>query len=371
LRTRQTSGRLDSFKTVQRYIIHNVVIPELLRGRLEFDGWEDAERLVYTNYDSQDKSDQAKAKRKDWGETCRKHGWAKMNSGETAMDDDKAIELLQRAAEQPERHTTQHAPRGRPAPSMKSRYVLNWGTRAYANCQGKTMEEIGTINLGLLKWLYGNHSSGRPSFDWRQFATSKHLVDAIAMAMALDDMAKDNRMFGSFTCAWVNGPPECLGPVAEREDEIDEDENEGGADSGAEKRLPPEQKEEWSKILRGVPNEYSASIADYDTWAEITITPRDRLSEYSRAASTGEDTSFKLAARSLKLRKLHVIDFARRFGFECPCAFHGWGCKTKWRRWCQTVRRIGGVDEDEVSAASVYVSRASVWLALAGWLAAV
>ena len=88
LRTRQTSGRLDSFKTVQRYIIHNVVIPELLRGRLEFDGWEDAERLVYTNYDSQDNSDQAKANRKDWGETCRKYGWAKMNSGETAMDDD-------------------------------------------------------------------------------------------------------------------------------------------------------------------------------------------------------------------------------------------------------------------------------------------
>ena len=132
--------------------MNDVLIRELQRGRTAFANSADVEAIVYNDY-----SDGASQKDKDFfWRVVAKNKWGKGSNTDTpVLTEEEKHFLLQQAAEHPERHATQHAPRGRPCSNI-SQYKMNWGGNAHQNCQGKTMEEVGSINPGLLKWLYGH-----------------------------------------------------------------------------------------------------------------------------------------------------------------------------------------------------------------------
>ena len=370
---------MDKYKTIQRYVISNVLIPNLQQGRTDFTNSADVEAIVYSDY-SDESSQENKAL---FWRLVSKNSWGKgSNTDSPHLTEEEQHFLLQKAAEHPERHATQHAPRGRP-PSKIPQYKLNWGADAYRNCQGKTMEEVGSINPGLLKWLYGHRpssssssssnsssssgsSSSHTPFSWDMFSSGRLAADAIAMAVSLDDLAQREVSFGSFTCAWAEGPPRCLGGCRDddgddgheepgaQEDEDEREERAAAGQGNSWGRLPVEQTQEWKKILAGDKNEYGVSIYNFKSWATASLLPRDRLAEYSQSASTGVATSFQPVVSSFKLRRLHVIDPAQRHGFEMPCAFHGFGCKTRFRRWSLHARRVSGMDEDDACGLAVY-----------------
>jgi hypothetical protein len=116
---------LDGWKTQQRYIIERVLIPEYQKGRTAFDGWEDAERLVYTNFSSESSTEE----KQHWGTTLKKRGWGK-KTDILGLSEAQLLELLEQAALHPERHAMQHAPRGRPR-NEPPQYKMNWGAAKY------------------------------------------------------------------------------------------------------------------------------------------------------------------------------------------------------------------------------------------------
>jgi hypothetical protein len=171
-----------------------------------------------------------------------------------------------------------------------------------------------------------------------------------------------------FTCSWANGPPRCIQEHgAEQRDavddvdeiDVDEEADEGGQHEESYlgegfSKLPSGLSAEWTRILKRAPNEYGAVLSDFSRWPSDVIVPRDHLVEAIQSAMTGKATSFAPAVQSMNLRPIHVCDPPLRYGFECPCAFHGFGCETKRRRWNQKLRRVGGLEADSASASGVY-----------------
>lgn len=378
-------GRWNRFDTARRKVIHHRALPRYQCGNLRYPGHALDHDMIHG------------AAVPTGAELVVFDKWARSIYVDPRVKDveDPAElrRLLECAASHASVHSVLRVPAHRPPAAEPLEYKLNWGEARYGAFQGKTLREIGELSASgvtFLQWVVS------PAFKWNQ--STNHLVMLASLNRLITNGVIFSKVSPAWKISWDHGacpyamlemitlpkrgrgrPRNTAGDGIESssDDEIDDsvrrelensatapgddddDENDETYGAGYYK-ITAAQREAWNAVRLGRPNLYGVNITEFASWPNAFIDPPDPARCIVEATKPG--ANFGKVLSLFNLRRIHFVDHKKRYGVPMPCAFHGFGCKTRRRGWGGKLRRISGISDDELLASGTYECTANVRL---------